>query len=679
MKKLFCFSVLAACGLVVAGCTDNGDDGKKPQAPQKEYLTEFTAEAGDVSRASVNLADGKVAWEEGDAVIVSNGEAAAEFVYDEANGKFVIADGELVATGNYTAVYPASIYESAADGVLSVNLPAEQVYGEGVVKNAPMSAVSTSAHFVFRNLCGIIELNIDGTKSVEKIIFTAEAGVAGAAVIADNALAMGADAAKSLTLDCASGVQLGENGKFAFAVPAQTYTGGFSLAVHFTDGEVFTKSTTADRIVAANRIDAETAFKAYYFGGGKGTEAEPYLIAVAADIAELSALSNGAEGDAFNAACYKQTADIDLAGVEYVPLAANGMFSGVYDGAGYTIENLTIAGYETNNCGMVGNLSGTVKNVVLKSVSIASSANHIGAVAGLMNGENARIENCKVDGSVNGAEQAGMIVGILQRGVVAGCQSAGKVTGTARLGGIAGHIADDYEKIIDSCISHADIEGTANNCGGIVGSIAPTATYTSAEDDNTCVLIINTMYLGGSVVTAGKQVGGVAGCFQGSQYNGVKLFIVNCAVDPAVLKSASYQNLGGISGYTRYGTVQNVYTTPTDGDKFKYDDTPAAGKGAGGIFGGRKTSFTCVDGYYAALVYSKDTDSKVKALQMTVEQMKSDSYEFSLPSDGTVACTSLLDALNKGVEKYNAAPLVEGYAAKEWVVDAETGLPVVKF
>ena len=676
MKKLFCISVLAACGLVVAGCTESGDDGKKPQEPQKEYLTEFTAEAGDVSRTQVNLADGNVAWEEGDAVIVSNGEAAAEFVYDAAQGKFVISDGELVATGNYTAVYPASIYEGAEDGALLVNLPAEQVYGDGIVKNAPMAAVSATSHFVFRNLCGILEFEIDVTSVVEKIIFTADAGVAGAAVIADNALVMGADAAKSLTLDCTSGVN-GENGKFAIVVPAQTYTGGFSLAVHFTDGEVFTKSTTADRTVEANRIDAMAAFKTYIFSGGKGTESEPYLIAEAADIAELSALSNGEGSEAFNAACYKQTADIDLAGVAYAPLAANGMFSGVYDGAGYTIENLTIADYESNNCALVGNLSGTVKNVVLKNVAVASSANHIGAVAGLMNGENARIENCKVDGLVRGAEQVGMIVGILQRGVVAGCESAGKVTGTARLGGIAGHIADDYEKIIDSCISRADVEGTANNCGGIVGSIAPTDTYT-AENDNTCVLIINTMYLGGSVVTTGKQVGGVAGCFQGSKYAGVKLCIVNCAVDPAVLKSASYQNLGGISGYTRYGTAQNVYTTPTDGDKFVYDDTPAAGKGAGGIFGGRKTSFTCIDGYYASLVYSKDSDSKVKALQMTVEQMKSASYEFALPSDETVACTSLLDALNKGAEKYNAAPLVEGYAAKEWVADTETGLPVVK-
>ncbi len=674
MKRLFYTWILAACGLVGAGCSEKGDDIK---SPHKQYLTEFTAEAGDVTRAAVGLADGKVAWEDGDAVMVSNGETTAEFIYDASKGKFIVAEGELAATGSYNAVYPASIYTGETDGIISVNLPAEQTYGEDIVRNAPMSAVSTTSHFVFKNLCGILKLKLDGDKSVVKIVFTAEAGVAGAATVADNALTMGADAAKSLTLDCAAGIALGGGKSFAVVIPAQTYTGGFALDVHFSDGTVFTKSTALDRTVAANRIDAMAAFKTYYFSGGKGTETEPYLIATAEDVAELSALSNGSDGDEFNAACYRQTADIDLAGVAYTPIAAGAMFSGVYDGGGYVFENLTIADYAVNNCGLVGNLSGTVKNVVMKNVSVTSTANHIAAVAGLMNGENARIENCSVNGSVRGVEQVGMIVGILQRGVVSGCESAGKVAGTARLGGLVGHIADDYEKIIDGCISRADVEGTGNNCGGIVGSIAPTDTYTAA-DDNTCVLVINTMYLGGSVVTSGKQVGGVAGCLQGSKYAGVKLCVVNCAVNPALLQSVSYQNLGGISGYTRYGTAQNVYTTPTDGDKFRYDDTPAAGKGAGGIFGGRKTSITCIDGYYAALVYCKDADSKVKALQMTVDQMKSTSYGFALPSDDTVQCTSLLDALNKGAAKYNAAPLVEGYEAKEWIADPETGLPVVK-
>lgn len=97
----------------------------------------------------------------------------------------------------------------------------------------------------------------------------------------------------------------------------------------YMKGEVFAEPSGEDE-------------ETYTFSGGKGTRQEPYRIATAADFATFTqALLNGKR---FDGQYFRQTADIDMAGVfGYNGAGDAGTFGGVYDGAGH-ILHVQIAG-----------------------------------------------------------------------------------------------------------------------------------------------------------------------------------------------------------------------------------------------------------------------------------------------------------------------------------------------
>ncbi|MBP3481843.1 MAG: hypothetical protein J6K28_00415 [Alistipes sp.] len=254
MRNILIFAI----GCLLIGCTSHEEtdatvcDG---------FITEFSATI-ETTRAAIDVATGKVTWEEGDAVAVSNGSTIAEFTYDETSGKFSISKGELATSNSYTAVYPASICKGIIDGGIAVELPEIQNYYDGIVRQAPMSAAATEPSFTFRNICGILKLQLGGEQEVSEIVFTAADGVSGTAVVADGALRTDDGSGKSLMLRCGKYRPLEADTPFYIVIPAQTYDNGFSLDVRFADGTVFTKSTSVARTVTANRIDAMKLFEA---------------------------------------------------------------------------------------------------------------------------------------------------------------------------------------------------------------------------------------------------------------------------------------------------------------------------------------------------------------------------------------------------------------------------------
>ncbi len=122
-------------------------------------------------------------------------------------------------------------------------------------------------------------------------------------------------------------------------------------------------------------------------------------------------------------------ADIDMQGYSWNGIGRDG-FSGVFDGGGRTIKNLT--GSE----GLVGLNEGTVKNVRLLSVDVARAGGNLGAVAGVNAGT---VSCCFAGGSVGGllsGERIGGIVG-LNEGRVTGCVTDCTVSGETA-GGLVG-------------------------------------------------------------------------------------------------------------------------------------------------------------------------------------------------------------------------------------------------
>ncbi len=166
--------------------------------------------------------------------------------------------------------------------------------------------------------------------------------------------------------------------------------------------------------------------------------------------------------------------DIDLTGTTWKPIGTtyNNSYTGTFDGGGYTITGLTVTGSD-EYAGLFGRIGsdGTVKNVVLKDVQIASDNQYgyVGALAGYSDGN---IENCSVSGSVSGRSAAGGVVGQQFGGSIILCSSSATVKGTAEVGGVAGKT--DNSTTLTACYATGNVTferaSTINTfAGGVVG------------------------------------------------------------------------------------------------------------------------------------------------------------------------------------------------------------------
>ena len=233
------------------------------------------------------------------------------------------------------------------------------------------------------------------------------------------------------------------------------------------------------------------------YSGGTGDVNDPYQIATVADLLALRADTNDYGKN------FALTADIDLAAYTFTTavIAPDGnnsnyefdgiAFTGVFDGAGHKIINLTVdtdgAG---NEClGLFGAIAlGEVKNLGLENVSIASGNNSwcLGGLAGWNNGA---ISNCYSTGTVTSGSDSmclGGLVGLNYWGTISNCFATGIVTsgnGSSFLGGLAGY---NYFGTISNCFSTGTVtsgndslylgglvggnDGTINSCYFLVGS-----------------------------------------------------------------------------------------------------------------------------------------------------------------------------------------------------------------
>lgn len=194
-------------------------------------------------------ADGvyKTIWSSEDAIAVFSGNnAATEFkLTSGANTNTAEFEGNA-ASDNMVAVYPYSIVKGRTGSTISVTLPEVQEYVSGNIPQGayPMAAVSDGAVLPFYNLCSVLRLRMFGELTVKSITFTpndASTKASGNATVnaADKMLTMSSDAEATVKLNCANGVKLtGTNTDFLMVVPAQKYTGGFTITISTDQGAV---------------------------------------------------------------------------------------------------------------------------------------------------------------------------------------------------------------------------------------------------------------------------------------------------------------------------------------------------------------------------------------------------------------------------------------------------------
>ena len=275
---------------------------------------------------------------------------------------------------------------------------------------------------------------------------------------------------------------------------------------------------------------------------GSGTEDDPYLINNGADLARMRKWINAgdadADGNAYGAAHYKQTADIVLTDPEAAELvhidpigptnSATQFLSGTYDGGNYTISNFKITSTE-KYVGLFGYITGTVKNVHVVNAEIK-----------------ARNEDSKAGGG------AGIVVGYAVNGAIINCttDSTSSILGdtpyTGRLGGVIGWA---YPATVENCVNAASVlfNGAA---AAYVGGVASTIGKNGAQFEN-CINL-GSVTIGKDAPTSVKiDVGGIVGLAGGSK--GV-VTVKNCynagAISSLVAPSTTSTTLGvgGIAG-----------------------------------------------------------------------------------------------------------------------------------
>ena len=194
-----------------------------------------------------------------------------------------------------------------------------------------------------------------------------------------------------------------------------------------------------------------------------------WLIGTAAELAWFA--KNGAQGSA------KLTADIDLAGYDWTPMAK---LYGTFDGQGHVIRNLYISS-SSYPVGLFGYLqsgaSVTRLGVTGDVTCTAKSSAQAGGIAGYMN-DNSSITQCFSAVHVTSNKHGGGIAGYTgTKAVISDCYATGNIVSTAAnecyLGGICGSY---YKHSAGAKLTNCYFRGTVKGSGGnasYVGGLSP--------------------------------------------------------------------------------------------------------------------------------------------------------------------------------------------------------------
>ena len=293
------------------------------------------------------------------------------------------------------------------------------------------------------------------------------------------------------------------------------------------------------------------------FGGGTGTQEDPWLITSQEDLIALAEFLNSGNAETFDTEnagvgnChgyyFKQTADIDLTGVTWEPIGYSGSyyFAGNYDGGGHSITNAVSTGKVDPDgfatAGLFGWVAfGSVENLHVKNANFLAigqnNYSYVGGIAGVCYGSS--IKNCSVVNSSleskrnNNNNCAGSIVGYSTGGTFEKCAAENNQVKTmAYGGGFVGEVDDDpsygagtstftncYTANCSVSSKTDDVQGVSL-VGGFVGEMTDSA------------LTVNNCYVYRAMLsTEGTAVPGIkaTGVFAGHLWGGSSIVDTNC-------------------------------------------------------------------------------------------------------------------------------------------------------
>lgn len=298
--------------------------------------------------------------------------------------------------------------------------------------------------------------------------------------------------------------------------------------------------------VNASSWSYPTSTPANPFGGGNGTEANPYLISTPQHLANLAYMVNN--GNTYSGKYFKMTDDIVLnTGVladdgslnsgsfkQWIPiggiydgsnfsLVVNHPFKGTFNGAKHFVSGLY---WNNDSYGQIA-LFGATEDASIINIGIKDSYVYAG-------------------GSVGGIVGAGQ--GILN---MKGCFNEGTIIGySSYVGGLIGRCQGYL--YMESCYNSGPITGqggswldtNGNVVGGLIGGTAATGTDTYYAEISYC-------YNTGNVYCGNNTVGGIIG------FSSINTVVSNC-YNTGYISNASGSAKGAITG-GNYGIVDNCY------------------------------------------------------------------------------------------------------------------------
>jgi hypothetical protein len=264
------------------------------------------------------------------------------------------------------------------------------------------------------------------------------------------------------------------------------------------------------------------------FGGGTGTNTDPYILNTATHFFALSDSVNA--GNEYAGKYFTVSNDIDFNNENFRPIGNNfdgssnlHYFKGLVDGQNHKVSNFNCT-MDKMGIGIFG-LTGTgsiIKNIHMVSGTITGSA-LVGSIVGYNNGT---IEHCSASNQVAVSASsfyAGGVAGANAEGsTISQCVNHASVTVTGNNGMNAGGIAGGNNGIVTHCYNMGAVSVAHSYAGGIVG-----------YSDKKCY--INNCYNGGLVSAGVDYAGGIGG--------GVLLSTSN-----ATNKIENCYNFGAISG-----------------------------------------------------------------------------------------------------------------------------------
>lgn len=253
------------------------------------------------------------------------------------------------------------------------------------------------------------------------------------------------------------------------------------------------------------------------YGGGTGTQDDPWIIATVEDITTLAATVN--DGTYYEDAYFKQTADLDMTGVDWEPIGYSDnddiYFCGNYDGDNHTISNITSSGKMDSQgqttAGIFGFVAeGSISNLHVRSAKLSAAGDdnygHAGGLLGVA--YEATVINCSVTDSKikstatsNSNNCAGGIAGYSAMSNFSKCASvSNEIDSQCYSGGVVGEIDDSYSstdsRFVDCYAAECSVTSSTTPvngfsfAGGFIGEVTednPTLEHCYVYDTTTSV------------------------------------------------------------------------------------------------------------------------------------------------------------------------------------------------